>query len=166
MLSEYHFMEVAKVIAQAGTCSRLQVGAVITRDRRIVSTGYNGAPSGVTHCQHTVSDICEVAVHAEANAIAFAAKHGIATDRSILWTTDSPCLKCAQLIINAGIRQVVYGRKYRDESGINLLVQVGIGVAGHYESAMRSVPSERGDGEGVYSSKYGYSEIESPGGTD
>ena len=96
-------MYVAQAIAERGTCCRLRVGAVICRDGRILATGYNGAPAGMPHCEHEKGDDtpCEVTVHAEANAIAFAARHGVRTEGAELHTTHSPCLTCAKLIINA-----------------------------------------------------------------
>lgn len=123
-------LDTARVLAKRSTCSRALVGAVIALDGRILSTGYNGAPSGVQHCVHVANDVtgCEIAVHAEANAIAFAAKHGTALAGATLYTTLSPCLKCAQLVINAGIVRVVIGKVYRDHSGSALLERLGIHV--------------------------------------
>src|SRR5688500_5375225 len=122
------------------TCDRYQVGCVIARDRRIIATGYNGAPAGMPHCSHKVQlptyraaqlfglpdpeersydwpalreTGCKEAVHAEANALAFAARHGVATLNADLYTTLSPCYECAKLIINAGINRVIFDRKYR-----------------------------------------------------
>jgi len=146
-------MGVANSIAQRSTCSRLNVGAVITRNGRILSSGYNGAPSGMEHCNHmcTCSDVTRVAlaanyddvthevgclslpdacvaVHAEANAIVWAARTGVATEGADLFTTDMPCIDCAQLIINAGIVRVVYGRDYRLRDGLQLLTAANIMV--------------------------------------
>ena len=132
------FMEMAQILALRGTCDRKQVGAIITHAGRAVSWGYNGAPPGAPHCDEvnhgwgpTYSDLpegCRNAIHAEANALAFAAREGISTDRTVLYVTLSPCLNCSQLLIAAGIRQVWYNEKYRDESGIELLVLTGVGV--------------------------------------
>lgn len=136
-------MDVARVMASRSTCSRASVGAVIAQDTRVVATGYNGAPAGLPHCDHecdcgTPEHIdgycaslqpCAVAVHAEANAIAFAAKHGVVTDRATLYVTLSPCLSCARLIINAGITDVVYGEQYRNVSGLDLLRSAGVRVS-------------------------------------
>lgn len=126
--SDSMLMHVAEIVALRATCSRAQVGCVIAKDNRIISMGYNGAPKGMTHCNHDhdSSSGCDVSVHAEANAIAFAAKEGIATEGATLYTTLSPCKTCAQLIINAGITTVHYTKLYRDESGINLLRLVNI----------------------------------------
>lgn len=136
-------MQVAGVFATRSTCSRAHVGVVIARDGRILSTGYNGAPAGMGHCDHsneysiTLDPIahkemygsagkppdpgCKVAVHAEANAIAYAAQHGIKLDGADLYSTYMPCLACAQLVINAGIRRVLVRTLYRDRSGMRLL---------------------------------------------
>lgn len=125
-------MRMALTVAERGTCSRLSVGAVLSRDGRIIAMGYNGAPSGVEHCNHSLNEpqheACLTAVHAEANAIAFAAKHGVATEDSHLHVTHMPCLKCAQLVINAGVAKVTYLHEYRDPSGIVLLESAGVEV--------------------------------------
>ena len=120
-------IHVALVIAQRSTCTRLHVGAWIARDGRILTTGYNGPPAGMDHCTHTAGRAlgdeigCEVAVHAEANAIAFAARYGMGTDQAELYVTHSPCIACAKLIINAGIVKVVYATEYRSYEGLDLL---------------------------------------------
>lgn len=124
----------ARTVSQRSTCDRLHVGAVLSRDGRVISLGYNGAPAGVDHCEHPWNkpdeDGCLQAVHAEANTIAFAARHGVATAGSVLHVTHMPCLKCAQLIINAGITAVYYLHSYRDPSGIILLTEGGVNVFG------------------------------------
>ncbi len=101
-------METAKLIAARGTCDRLQVGAIITRNARIVSSGYNGNVSGAPHCNHSEWPLapCSTAVHAEANAIVFAARHGVGVEGAEMWCTHQPCLACANLIINAGSLRV------------------------------------------------------------
>lgn len=123
-------LDMARVLAKRSTCSRASVGAVIALNGRILSTGFNGVPAGMTHCEHVANDEspCDDAVHAEANAVAFAARHGVALNGSALFTTLSPCLKCAQLIINAGIVRVVIGKVYRDHSGPHILARLGIHV--------------------------------------
>lgn len=130
------FLSIAVKIGQLGTCDRAQVGAVITRDGRAVSWGYNGAPPGLPHCNenhhgwaHVVFDPdeasrtigCVNATHAEVNAIAFAARQGISTDESTLYVERTPCLACARLIIAAGISRVVARSVYRDPRGYELL---------------------------------------------
>lgn len=125
-------LEAAETFAQRSTCSRLNVGAVIAKDSRIISTGYNGVPAGLPHCEHDgTEESCGKAVHAEANAIAFAARNGISTEGATLYVTHSPCLDCAKLIINAGISTVYYRTPYRTQDGIELLSKVGIYAAAH-----------------------------------
>jgi dCMP deaminase len=128
---EEYLMESARLAAKRSTCNRLQVGAILERDGRIIASGYNGAPRGFPHCDPQVCRIdkpCTRTVHAEANCIYFAARHGIATVGSTLWTTDSPCAICAQAIINAGIIRVVYEDEYRDISPVQILQQAAIQV--------------------------------------
>jgi dCMP deaminase len=121
-------MLMAEAVAGRSTCSRLHVGAVIARDHRAISTGYNGAPKGMPHCRHDVElvDGCKTAVHAEANAIAFAARYGAAVEGAELFTTHQPCLGCAQLMVNSGIRRVVYRHPYRNLAGLDLLQVLGV----------------------------------------
>ena len=133
-------MEIAESMATRSTCNKNQgVGVVITVDGRVASTGYNGAPAGLPHCNHRCScriespigvlheDTCELripcenAVHGECNAIAYAAKHGVSLEGGWLYTTFSPCLSCAQLIINAGITRVVFAADFRDKRGLDVL---------------------------------------------
>lgn len=126
-------MDIAFMVGQRATCDRRRVGAVISRESRVVSTGYNGPPSGMTHCNHKALGVggsagCSQAVHAEANAIIFAARHGIATEGCALYTTCEPCLECAKLIINAGIQQVIYTFPYRAHEGLELLRAAGLRV--------------------------------------
>lgn len=121
----------AVVTSARSTCKRASVGSVIAKDGRIISTGYVGSPSGLAHC----TDVdclqgpdggCVRTVHAEANAITFAARHGISTDGSTLYSTHSPCGSCAKLIINAGIVRVVYDQRYRLAGGLHLLMAAGV----------------------------------------
>lgn len=129
-------MQMAKVTAQRGTCSRLHVGAIVSRDGRIITTGYNGAPSGLPHCDHTIimnnsdgSEMgCQVAEHAERNAIAFAARYGLALEGAEMHCTHAPCLDCAKAIINAGIKKVSYGIPYRLTAGVDLLIAAGLEI--------------------------------------
>lgn len=138
-----YFMEIARVVASRSTCLRQNVGAVIVRDKRILSTGYNGAPMGLPHCldigclreQLKVPsgerhELCR-AVHAEQNAIIQAAYHGVSIKDATLYTTHQPCIMCAKMIINAGIRKVVYGREYADSRGLEFLREAGIEVVYH-----------------------------------
>jgi dCMP deaminase len=120
-------LEVAHVISSRSTCNRLNVGAVVARDGRILTTGYNGPPSGMDHCDHEEHEgPCQMAVHAEANAIAFAARYGMSTDFSELFLTHSPCHTCAKLIINAGIVRVFYAIEFREPHGLDLLELAGV----------------------------------------
>lgn len=117
---DYIFMEVAKIIAQRSTCLRKKVGAVIVKDGRIVSCGYNGVPSGYPHCTECLGPGCDISVHAEMNAIAFAAKNGVKIDGSILYVTMAPCSHCAKVIINSGVSEVVCAEEYREKAVLGL----------------------------------------------
>lgn len=128
---EEMLMDMAQVVSQRGTCSRLQVGCVISRDGRVIVTGYNGAPAGLPHCDHSQADPldgCTNAEHAERNAIAFAARYGHALDGAELDCTHAPCLNCARAIINAGIVKVRYVHPYRKTEGVKTLWLAGIKV--------------------------------------
>lgn len=119
-----YFMNIAHVVKTRGNCLRRQVAAVIVRDRRIISTGYNGTPRGITNCfeggcARCASDVSSgenlgdcICSHAEENAIAQAAFHGISVNGSMIYVTISPCLTCAKLIINSGITEVIYEGEY------------------------------------------------------
>lgn len=124
-------MGVARLMAERSTCQRAHVGAVIAREGRILTTGYNGAPAGMPHCNHRPTDLeggCKNAVHAEANAVAYAARYGINLMSSTLYTTLTPCLACAQLVINAGVTRAISSSIYRDMMGVNLLRDAGLEV--------------------------------------
>ena len=130
-------MSIALVVSQRGTCHRAQVGAVIARDGRVLVTGYNGPPSNLPHCDdpdgcsamdRADAGGCRRAVHAEANCIAYAARHGISTDGADLYCSHLPCLKCAELIINSGLRRVIYSVDYRLKDGWILLQQAGVDI--------------------------------------
>lgn len=140
-------MQVAKLMADRATCSRAQVGAVIVVETRVVSSGYNGTAARLPHCDHSCDCTalptspqsshwkdcrslkpCDLSVHAEANAIAFAAKYGVSTNGATLYTTMAPCVACAKLIVNAGIVRVVAASQYRDDSGTRLLNRLGVDV--------------------------------------
>ena len=111
-------MDIATQVATRATCDRKHVGAVIVRDRTILSTGYNGSIRGMPHCDevgHMMENgHCVATVHAEANAILQAAKNGVAIDGATLYTTASPCWPCFKLIANSGCVRIVYGEFYRD----------------------------------------------------
>lgn len=121
-------METAVVMSRRGTCGRLQVGAVLSREGRILSTGYNGNVAGLDHCDHRDENPCATAVHAEENVLYFAAKHGVKTDEADLFVTHVPCFRCSRGLVNAGIARVVYRHPYRDLSGMSLLLDCGVVV--------------------------------------
>ena len=137
-------MTVAAVFATRSTCSRLHVGAVFSRDGRILVTGYNGAPAGLPHCDHSCNCLeamkghaghnpacaselpCTQAEHAERNAIAWAARHGVKLEGSEVHVTHMPCLPCAMAMINAGVVAVHFRESYRLRDGIELLRSAGV----------------------------------------
>lgn len=125
-------LETARVMATRGTCSRAHVGAVLAVDGRICATGFNGSPHGLPHCQHTDDEdptvTCTTAVHAEANAVAFAARHGVSIQGATLYCTHTPCVHCAMLLVNTGIVRVVCATEYRDLTGVRVLASVGVGL--------------------------------------
>lgn len=107
-------MGCAELWAQRSTCSRLSVGCVLSRDGRIVSTGYNGAPEDMVHCRHEDGAPCELSVHAEANAVANAAYRGVSLAGSVCHVTHFPCASCAKLLVAAGVCAVYWAEDYRD----------------------------------------------------
>jgi dCMP deaminase len=125
-------LHVATIMALRGTCQRLRVGAVLAVDGRICATGFNGSPHGLPHCAHDADEVaatgsrCVTSVHAEANAVAFAARHGVSIQRATLYCTDTPCVHCAMLLVNAGITRVVCRRWYHDGTGVDVLRSAGI----------------------------------------
>ncbi len=123
-------MEIAKTVSSRGTCDRKFVGVVIARDRRILSTGYNGSVAGMPHCDevgHLMEDgHCIRTIHGEANAIIQAARNGVMLENSTLYTTASPCWPCFKLISNSGIKKVVYGEFYRDDRIYDVAKAIGI----------------------------------------
>lgn len=126
--SDETLLQVAYVMALRGTCPRLNVGAVLARDTRIIGSGWNGAPPGMKHCRHEFDESCRVAIHAERNVIGFAARHGVATGGTSLFITHAPCLDCSTVIIAAGITRVVYGVEYGSFDGITRLRECGVFV--------------------------------------
>lgn len=135
-----YFMQVAKLVASRSTCLRRQVGAVLVRNERIISTGYNGSPSGIIHCDKTgcLRDTMQIpsgqryelcrGVHAEQNAIINAAFYGIATADTALYCTEQPCLICARMIINAGINRIIHSGDFQDHIALNLITEAGIQI--------------------------------------
>lgn len=121
-------MDTARLWSTRGTCSRLQVGAVLARDDRIVALGYNGAPKGQVHCLHLDNSPCLVSSHAEENVIHFAARHGLPTLGTEMYVTHAPCGACSRGIINAGVVTVYYGDEYRDSRGLDFLRTAGVAL--------------------------------------
>lgn len=125
-----YFMNLAVQTATRSTCPRKHVGAVIVRDKTILSTGYNGSIRGAPHCDDVgclmEGGHCVRTVHAEANALIQAARHGIRLEGAEIYVTASPCFGCFKLIANAGIRKVAYGEFYRDEKVLSFAVELGI----------------------------------------
>jgi dCMP deaminase len=127
-----YFMGVAVWVASRSTCDRKYVGAVIVRDRTILSTGYNGSIRGAPHCcdiGHILENgHCSSVIHAEANAVIQAAKNGVSIDKSSIYVTASPCWDCFKLIANVGIRDVFYNEFYRDNRTFDMATQLGINI--------------------------------------
>ena len=126
-----YFMDIVNLIARRSTCLRRSVGAVLVKDKRILATGYNGAPSGLKHCSEVGClrkdidsgerhELCR-GLHAEQNAIIQAAIHGISISGATLYCTNHPCSICLKMLINAGIVEVVYQNDYNDELAMNML---------------------------------------------
>ncbi|MGL4798084.1 MAG: deoxycytidylate deaminase [Cellulosilyticaceae bacterium] len=133
-----YFMDIANLVKTRSTCMRRQVGAVVVKDKRILSTGYNGSPTACQHCTDIGClrtklgvpsgerhELCR-ALHAEQNAIAQAAHHGISMAGSTIYVTAQPCSLCAKLLINAGITHIIYEGDYPDTLSMELLQEAGI----------------------------------------
>lgn len=137
---DQYFMEIAALVAKRSTCLRRAVGAILVKDKRILATGYNGAPSGVRHCSEVgcLRETLQVAsgerhelcrgIHAEQNAIIQAAYHGVPIQGASLYCTNLPCSICTKMLINAGIRTIYYRSGYADELSRDLLEEAGIEV--------------------------------------
>lgn len=126
-------MAITRAVATRATCSRRSVGAVIVKDKRILATGYNGAPIGMRHCDHTGgADMrdghCARSTHAEQNALVQSARYGTSIAGGTIYCTDHPCLTCAKLLINAGIVRVVYEDSYPDDLAAAMLREAGTQV--------------------------------------
>lgn len=125
-----YFMNIALQTATRATCDRKHVGAVIVRNKTILSTGYNGSVRGMPHCDEIGHEMegghCVATIHAEANALIQAARNGVNIDGAELYTTASPCWFCFKLIANAGIRRIYYGEFYRDEKSIRVAREIGL----------------------------------------
>lgn len=127
---DQYFMSIAKVVSSRSTCDRKHVGAVIVRDRTILSTGYNGSIRGMPHCDevgHMIEDDhCVATIHAEQNAIIASAKNGVSIDGADIYITASPCWSCFKSIANSGIRRIVYGEFYRDTRIFEVAARLGM----------------------------------------
>ncbi|HDI83297.1 MAG TPA: cytidine deaminase [candidate division WOR-3 bacterium] len=136
-----YFMEITELVAKRSTCLRRKVGAVVVKDKRILTTGYNGPPTGLKHCDELGGCLRDKlgipsgermelsrAVHAEQNAIIQAAKYGISIDGATIYVTNHPCFICAKMLINAGIKRIVYKEGYPDEFAKEILKEAGIKV--------------------------------------
>jgi dCMP deaminase len=133
-----YFMEIAEVVATRSTCIRRRVGAILVKDKRILATGYNGVPTGIRHCGETGClreqmevpsgerhELCR-GLHAEQNAIIQCALHGVNLQGATLYSTTQPCILCSKMLINAGIKTIVFQGSYPDELSLNLLQEAGI----------------------------------------
>ncbi|HKI88905.1 MAG TPA: dCMP deaminase family protein [Draconibacterium sp.] len=128
-LLDQRYLKMADIWSQNSYCKRRQVGALIVKDKMIISDGYNGTPSGFENvCEDENNKTKPYVLHAEANAITKVAKSNNSSDDATLYVTSSPCLECSKLIIQAGIKRVVFTENYRLEDGINLLKRAGIDV--------------------------------------
>jgi len=137
---EVYFMRITDLVAKRSTCLRRAVGAVVVKDKRILTTGYNGAPSGITHCREAgcLRETLNVAsgqrhelcrgIHAEQNAIIQAAYHGVSIKGSTLFCTNLPCSICAKMIINAGIIRIYYQSGYADPLSEQMLKEAGVEI--------------------------------------
>ncbi len=135
---DQYFTEITRLVSTRSTCIRRHVGAILVKDRNILATGYNGVPSGISHCadagcireQLNVPsgerhELCR-GLHAEQNAIIQAAKHGVNIDGATLYCTTMPCVICTKMLINAGIKRVIFDDGYADELAIKMIAESGI----------------------------------------
>ncbi|MDD1769871.1 MAG: cytidine/deoxycytidylate deaminase family protein [Methanomassiliicoccales archaeon] len=138
--NDTYFMRMAELVSTRSTCLRRQVGAVVVKEKRVLTTGYNGAPKGLRHCEEvgcvreqnqvesgTRHELCR-GVHAEQNAVIQAAYFGVSIKDASIYTTNFPCVLCAKIIINAGIREVVFKDEYVDELSHSILKESGVTV--------------------------------------
>ncbi len=125
-----YFGEITKQVALRSTCVRKKVGAIIVKDKNIISTGYNGSIRGLEHCETVgclmIEGHCTRTIHAEANAIIQAAKHGLMIDRAEIYISASPCFNCFKLIANSGITKIYFMEFYRDERIIEIAKKLDI----------------------------------------
>ena len=145
-----YFIQIAHLVATRATCPRRSVGAVIVRDKRILATGYNGAPAGLPHCppegdEHDWPKGCMMAghcvrsLHAEQNCLLQAAKIGVASDGATMYVTCQPCNTCAKMIINAGVARVIYEGDYPDDFSLELFRNSQMDVFRYIDGALETV---------------------------
>lgn len=126
---DYRYLRMASIWSENSYCERRKVGALIVKDKMIISDGYNGTPSGFENvCEDENNVTKPYVLHAEANAITKIARSNNNSDGATLYVTDSPCIECSKLIIQAGIKRVVYAREYRLTDGVDLLRRAGVTV--------------------------------------
>lgn len=126
---DLRYMQMARIWAENSYCERRKVGALLVKEKMIISDGFNGTPSGFeNHCEDDNNVSLPYVLHAEANAITKVARSNNSSDGATLYVTASPCMECAKLIIQSGIKRVVYGEQYRLTDGIDLLQRAGIEV--------------------------------------
>ena len=144
-----YFMQITLQVARRSTCPRAAVGAVLVRDKRILTTGYNGAPRGLAHCTEAgclmVNGHCVRTLHAEQNAIIQGALHGVDVSGSTIYVTHQPCLVCAKMVINAGIERVVYGGDYPDEIACAFMVEAGLELCRTSKDSQEDLQLGEGD---------------------
>ena len=149
---DQYFIDITHLVATRSTCLRRQVGALLVKERNILSTGYNGTPSGISHCEQVGClrerlkvpsgerhELCR-GLHAEQNAIIQAARHGVNIDGATLYCTTMPCVICTKMLINAGIQRIVFEEGYADELAREMVAEAGIEV----DQFLRSSPPGRG----------------------
>ena len=143
-----YYKALLDVVATRGTCLRAKQGALITREHRVIVTQYNGALAGQAHCTPLTCNQdtpCKSSVHAEEGAIIFAAKKGIPLEGTTMWCTTLPCPTCARLIVQAGIKELIYTKNYRLAEGLNILTQSGVTVRKYGELHIQDNFDESGD---------------------
>jgi dCMP deaminase len=128
-----YFIKIALAVAERSTCDRAHVGAVLVRDKRILTTGFNGSPAGLPHCDYAghllVDGHCVRTIHAETNAIIQAALHGVSTKDATCYVTHFPCINCTKSLINAGVTRIVYLNNYRvDKNAQDFCAGAGVEV--------------------------------------
>ncbi len=156
-----YFMSIARQVAGRSTCLRRQIGALIVKDKRILATGYNGVPSGIRHCAEVGClrdqlgipsgerhELCR-GIHAEQNAVIQAARAGIPIDGSVVYCTNQPCVLCAKILINAGVREIVFAGSYPDQLSRDMLQEAGVILRHIDEANVLPAPSGQTSSEAI-----------------